>query len=111
MVSRIADIQVTVTRTEGEGATVDLPGGVGGIAPGQVLGERYQVLELLGRGGMGVVYFARDPRLERDVAIKVLPELFAHDPTRLERFEREAILSSDGFRAMVAFASTESAVT
>ena len=51
------------TRTEGEGATVDLPGGVGGIAPGQVLGERYQVLELLGRGGMGEVWHAFDLKL------------------------------------------------
>ena len=41
---------------------------------------------------MGEVYRARDPRLERDVAIKVLPEAFADDPARVERFEREARL-------------------
>jgi serine/threonine protein kinase len=44
----------------------------------------------IGRGGMGVVYLARDSRLERDVAIKALPELLAQDPARLERFELEA---------------------
>jgi eukaryotic-like serine/threonine-protein kinase len=50
----------------------------------------YQVLREIGRGGMGVVYLARDARLERDVAIKALPEELAQDPVRLERFEREA---------------------
>src|SRR5205814_2991779 len=44
----------------------------------------------VGRGGMGVVYLGRDTRLDRAVAIKVLPDAFAHDPERLARFEREA---------------------
>jgi len=52
----------------------------------------YEVTELLGKGGMGEVYRARDPKLKRDVAIKVLPEGFALDPQRLARFEREAQL-------------------
>ena len=50
----------------------------------------YQILAKLGAGGMGEVYRARDSRLHRDVAIKVLPEAFALDPERLTRFEREA---------------------
>ncbi len=50
----------------------------------------YRVLDKLGEGGMGEVYRARDSNLHRDVAIKVLPELFATDPERLARFTREA---------------------
>ena len=50
----------------------------------------YEVVAPLGAGGMGEVYRARDPRLERDVAIKILPPLVAADPERLSRFEREA---------------------
>ena len=50
----------------------------------------YQILSDVGAGAMGVVYRARDTRLDRDVAVKVLPPAFAHDPDRLARFEREA---------------------
>jgi serine/threonine protein kinase len=50
----------------------------------------YEIAALIGRGGMGEVYRARDTRLDRDVAIKVLPESFAGDPERLARFTREA---------------------
>jgi hypothetical protein len=52
----------------------------------------YRVLDKLGEGGMGEVYKARDARLQRNVAIKILPALFASDPERLARFEREAQL-------------------
>jgi len=61
------------------------------IALGQRLGS-YQVLSLIGRGGMGEVYRARDTQLQRDVALKLLPEMFASDPERLGRFQREAQL-------------------
>ena len=50
----------------------------------------YEVISPLGSGGMGEVYRARDTRLGRDVAVKVLPEEFSHDPERLRRFEQEA---------------------
>jgi len=59
------------------------------IEPGTRLG-RYEVLAPLGAGGMGEVYRARDSELEREVAIKVLPEDFTHDTERLDRFKREA---------------------
>src|SRR6266566_8257183 len=57
--------------------------------PGDTLGG-YKVLDLVGRGGMGEVYRARDPRLKRDVAIKVLPEDVSSNPDLKTRFEREA---------------------
>ncbi|HTW49905.1 MAG TPA: protein kinase [Acidobacteriaceae bacterium] len=59
------------------------------LAPGANL-DGYEVLGLLGAGGMGEVYRARDSVLKRDVAIKVLPPYVARDPTRLWRFEQEA---------------------
>ena len=52
----------------------------------------YEILDSLGAGGMGEVYRARDSRLQRDVAIKILPDASAEDPRRLARFEREARL-------------------
>src|SRR6266849_2648834 len=52
----------------------------------------YEILGALGAGGMGEVYRARDTKLDRDVAIKVLPASLAADPDRLARFEREARL-------------------
>jgi serine/threonine protein kinase len=59
------------------------------LAPGRVLGP-YTITSLLGRGGMGEVYRARDPRLDRDIALKLLPAAWASDPERRARFEREA---------------------
>ena len=52
----------------------------------------YEILEPIGKGGMGEVFRARDEKLDRDVALKVLPDLLASDPDRLARFQREAKL-------------------
>ena len=59
------------------------------LAPGAKLGP-YEILTPLGAGGMGEVYRARDTRLERSVAIKILPAQFSSDPVHKQRFEREA---------------------
>jgi eukaryotic-like serine/threonine-protein kinase len=59
------------------------------LATGTKLGP-YEIVAPAGAGGMGEVYRARDARLNRDVAVKVLPAVFARDPDRLRRFEQEA---------------------
>jgi len=59
------------------------------LQPGSRIGP-YEIVEHVAAGGMGEVYRARDSRFEREVAIKLLPAAFAHDPNRLLRFEREA---------------------
>src|SRR5436189_324373 len=59
------------------------------FATGTKIGP-YEIVALLGAGGMGEVYRARDPRLQRDVAIKVLPGFISEDADRLRRFEQEA---------------------
>jgi serine/threonine-protein kinase len=59
------------------------------LAPGTRLGS-YEIVSALGAGGMGEVYCARDTRLKREVALKILPDTFASDPERLARFQREA---------------------
>jgi hypothetical protein len=62
---------------------------LGSLSPGARLGP-YEIVSLVGAGGMGEVYRARDPRLGREVAIKVLPATFTSDLDRLRRFEQEA---------------------
>jgi eukaryotic-like serine/threonine-protein kinase len=59
------------------------------LAAGTRLGP-YEILMPIGAGGMGEVYRARDTKLDRNVAIKVIPPALAQDPERLARFEREA---------------------
>jgi serine/threonine protein kinase len=59
------------------------------LTPGATVGP-YRILSLLGSGGMGEVYCARDDRLGRDVAVKVLPPAYAADSDRLRRFDQEA---------------------
>jgi serine/threonine protein kinase/tetratricopeptide (TPR) repeat protein len=63
------------------------------LTPGTLLGTRYQVLELLGQGGMGAVYKARDRELDRFVALKVIRSEFASNPESLHRFKQELILA------------------
>ena len=74
----------------------------------------YVVEASLGAGGMGEVYRARDTRLDRDVAIKLLPDLLARDPDALARFEREAkavaALSHPNILAIHEFASANDVV-
>jgi eukaryotic-like serine/threonine-protein kinase len=63
----------------------------GPVTAGKRVGS-YEILGLLGVGGMGEVYRAKDTRLKREVALKMLPEAFATDPARMARFQREAEL-------------------
>jgi len=60
-----------------------------GLAPGAAIGP-YRVMALIGEGGMGQVYRAHDTKLQRDVALKILPDAFVHDHDRVARFTREA---------------------
>src|ERR1700737_449399 len=59
------------------------------VAPGARLGV-YEIVAPLGAGGMGEVYRAHDTKLGREVALKILPDSFTHDPERVARFRREA---------------------
>jgi serine/threonine protein kinase len=63
-------------------------------APGATTIGHYELLSLLGQGGMGEVYLARDTRLKRNVALKLLPAVYALDADRVRRFEQEALAAS-----------------
>src|SRR5438067_12586809 len=60
-----------------------------GFAAGQKLFNRYTLIKVLGRGGMGIVWLARDDELERDVALKFLPDIIVHDRALLDELKRE----------------------
>jgi len=67
------------------------------VTPSPLIGQQlssYKIISLLGKGGMGEVYLARDTRLDREVAIKLLPPMLTRDPEREERFKREAKLQA-----------------
>src|SRR5258707_1590630 len=65
----------------------------GEFAPGTVLGDRYEILALLGQGGMGAVYKARDTELDRLVALKIIRPELTTNPEILKRFKQELILA------------------
>ena len=67
--------------------------GAGGPQPGAVLGNRYEILQALGEGGMGTVYKARDRELDRLVALKVIRPDLARNPAIIQRFKQELILA------------------
>jgi eukaryotic-like serine/threonine-protein kinase len=76
-------------RVRGPLAPVDTVAEIASLRPGSRVGP-YELLGFIGAGGMGEVYRARDPRLRRNVAVKLLRSDVATDPDRLRRFEREA---------------------
>jgi serine/threonine protein kinase len=90
-----AEVEVLLAQPSG-GALLDQPAenllGESSVVqlPAEARLGHYQILAMLGRGGMGVVYRAKDTKLGREVAIKVLPDSLAQDPDRLARFNREA---------------------
>jgi serine/threonine protein kinase len=88
-----AEVQSLLDAAPGAASFLDSSPLTSALTPGAKLGH-FEILGRLGRGGMGEVYRARDSRLKREVAIKVLPVSFARDPDRIERFEREARAAS-----------------
>jgi len=88
-----AHVNATAASFAGQPAIDALGVGQIGTAPLVMIGQQlgpYRIEAMIGAGGMGIVYRGRDTKLNRDVALKILPEAFANDPDRLARFKREA---------------------
>jgi hypothetical protein len=85
------EVESLLTSDASDAGFLDQLPGATVLAAGLRVGP-YEIVAPLGAGAMGEVYRARDTKLNRDVALKVLPELFARDPDRLARFTREAQL-------------------
>lgn len=90
-----ADSDRTMDNVSGWSApgTAGRVGSSSSLEPGRVLGNRYEILQLLGEGGMGAVYKARDRELDRMVALKVIRPELAQNADALHRFKQELILA------------------
>src|SRR5581483_1234589 len=84
---------VMAVQSEPSPATVVGYGAVAHLEPGTVFANRYEIVALLGEGGMGAVYRARDLELDREVALKLVRPELSRDPEILQRFKQELILA------------------
>jgi len=90
----VGSAQALAGTLPGDAPTVALPSAGGVLPRGRLFGDRYEILGTLGKGGMGIVYRARDRKLDEVVALKVLrPDMLAKDPSILERFKQEIKLA------------------
>ena len=91
--AEVESLLANQSRADALGSGLGIRDSGSGIGTEELIGKRigvYQVVSLLGTGGMGEVYRARDTKLQREVAIKALPAAFTFDPDRRARIEREA---------------------